>query len=139
MVEDTEKLIKSYVDSWNSHDVNRIVSYFTEDCVYEDLALGTITNGKKELEHFINGVFVALPDFKIELKSLFFSGSWVGYEWVFTGTQSAPPPGITHPSPPTGVKVSIRGASVAEIHGDKIKRNRDYAIVPPPASLRPDK
>ena len=130
MMEDTGKMMRDYLEAWNSHEVGMILSFFTEDCVYEDLALGTIANGKNELQNFVNRVFVALPDFSIELKSLFFSDEWVGYEWVFTGTPSAPPPGNTSPPPDMGKKISIHGASITELYEGKIKRNRDYGILP---------
>ena len=130
MAEDTGKVIRDYIEALNSQDVSGILSYFTEDCVYEDLALGTITHGKRELEDFLNEVFVTMPDCNIELKSLFFSGDWVGYEWIFTATQT-PPPSEHHTTPAGGVKVTIPGASIAEMHEGRIKRNRDYGVLPP--------
>jgi ketosteroid isomerase-like protein len=34
--------IEAYVADWNSHDVDEILGYFVEDCVYEDAALGVV-------------------------------------------------------------------------------------------------
>lgn len=79
----TEKMIKDYYGAWNSHDVDGILSYFTDDCVYEDLAFGVINHGKKELKDFFSDAFATMPDLRLELKSLFFSGDWVGHEWAF--------------------------------------------------------
>lgn len=133
MAEDALQVVRDYIDGLNSQDLNKILSCFTDDCVYEDLTLGTVTNGIEELKAFIEEVFVTMPDCWIELKSLFCSGDWVGYEWIFTATPAAPSSDSAHPTPGTGEKVSIPGASIAEMHEGKIKRNRDYGVLPPQA------
>jgi hypothetical protein len=44
--------IKSFVDShfvaWASHDVEKIISYFTDEYVYEDFAFGVVNCGREE-------------------------------------------------------------------------------------------
>jgi steroid delta-isomerase-like uncharacterized protein len=123
MATDAEKMVKDLFAVWNSHDVGKILSFFTDDCVYEDVAMGVVNHGKKELETFINSLFVDFPDFKLEGKSAFQAGDWVGGEWVMTGT-------FAHSSnpamPATGKKFSARGASISELRKGKIIRNSDY-------------
>lgn len=115
MATDVEKMLKDYTAAWNSYDVNKILPFFTDDCVYEDAALGVVNHGKKELTAFINSASTNTPDVKIELKSAFGAGDWAGSEWVITGTYL-----------PTGKKFSIRGASITEMRKGKISRNTDY-------------
>lgn len=128
-----KRVVDSYVAAWASHDVEKIASYFTDDCVYEDLAAGVVLHGKEELKAFAKGSFTAFPDFKIEVKSFFASGlgrlgfGKVGSEWVMTGTHN----GDLHirdltTLPATGKSFSVRGASMTEMHKGKIKRNSDY-------------
>jgi steroid delta-isomerase-like uncharacterized protein len=118
-----EKKIKDEVAAVNSHDVNKILTFFMDDCVYEDVALGLISRGKKELIGFFNNVFVDLPDFKLEVKSTFGAGDWVGFEWVMMGTFAhSSIPGIAA----TGKKFSVRGASIRELRNGKVSRNSDY-------------
>jgi len=75
-----EKLFQDYIEAWNSHDLERIVSYVTDDIVFEDVAMARVMHGREELKGFGKDSFVAFPDFRIELKVVFISGSWAGAE-----------------------------------------------------------
>lgn len=116
------QVLNDYAAAWNSHDTEKLVSLFTDDCVYEELGIGVIKRGKEELRAFINGFFANFPDVNFEPKSSFISGNWYCAEWVWTGTYKGNAPGL----PATGKKVSIRGVSVGELKEGKIKRNSDY-------------
>jgi steroid delta-isomerase-like uncharacterized protein len=122
---DTERVAKDYLEAWNSHDVDKIASFFTDDGVYEDVALGVAHRGKKELKDFFKSMFVSFPDLKIELKSTVLSstGDWTASEWVMSGTfAQSSIPGV----PATGKSFSVRGASVTEYRDGKMSRNTDY-------------
>ena len=119
---DVKRMFKDYEAAWASHDVERIVSFFTNDCIYEDVASGVVSNGKEELKNFLKNILTAFPDLKIEIKSFFVAGDWVGSEWIMTGTRSGPSPYL----PNAKKKFSIRGASIAELQNGKIHRNSDY-------------
>jgi len=123
MATDTEKMMNDYMAAWNSHDMERILSFFTDDLVYEDVALGKVIRGKKELKDFISSMLVDFPDFRFEVKSGFNTIDRSAGEWVMTGT-------FAHSSTPgvlaTGKSFSLRGASIMEFRGGKISRNTDY-------------
>jgi steroid delta-isomerase-like uncharacterized protein len=118
----TTVFIKEYTAAWNSHDAEKLASFFTDDCVYEEVALGKITRGKEEFKAFINGFFAAFPDTNFELTSNFNSGNWYCAEWVWTGTHKGPMAGL----PATGRRFAVRGVSVGELEEGKIKRNSEY-------------
>jgi steroid delta-isomerase-like uncharacterized protein len=115
-------ILSEYTEAWNSHDTEKTVSFFTDDCVYEELGIGVIKRGKEELRAFINDFFAHFPDTNFELKSSFISGNWYAAEWVWTGTHKGDMAGL----PATGKKFAIRGVSVGELKEGKIKRNSDY-------------
>ena len=117
-----EELFQDYIEAWNSHDLERIVSYVTDDIVFEDVAMARVMHGREELKGFGKDSFGAFPDFKIELKVIFISGSWAGAEWVMSGTFLGDWPGLS----PTGKSFSVRGASVCELRGGKLKRESLY-------------
>jgi len=119
-----EKIVQAYTDAWNSHDVEKITAFFTEDGIHEDVAVGSIYSGKDELKAGISPLFAACPDFKLELKSLFGSNDWVGQEWVMTGTQTGAFGALGIPA--TGKRFLIRGASITKLRRGKIARNTDY-------------
>jgi len=122
MANDVERMFEDYLAAWSSHDVEKIASFFTDDCVYEDVAVGAVNRGKEELKAFASALFAGVPDLKFELKSVFVAGDRAGDEWIMTGTQTGALPGI----PATGKSFSIRGASIIELHEGKITRNADY-------------
>jgi|SRR5580704_14845825 steroid delta-isomerase-like uncharacterized protein len=122
MSEETQKMLVQWAEFLSSHDVAAFLGLFTDDCVYEDVALGIKNQGKTELRSFIQGVFAAMPDFHIDLKDRFVSGDRAAMEWVMSGTHAGDLPGI----PATQKRFSIRGATVAELCGTKIRRNSDY-------------
>jgi steroid delta-isomerase-like uncharacterized protein len=122
MATDAEKMVKEYVVAWNSHDMERVISFYTDDCVCEDLGAGVVNHGKKELEVFFKASFDAFPDMKFELKSVFSAGDWVASEYISSGTHAHSGFGI----PATGKRFSIRTASIAEMRDGKICRSADY-------------
>jgi steroid delta-isomerase-like uncharacterized protein len=115
-------VLNEYTAAWNSHDTEKVVSFFADDCVYEDIGFSKTSRGKEELRAFINGFFAAFPDTNFELKSSFVFGNWYCGEWVWNGTHKGDTPGL----PATGKRFSVRGVSVGELKEGKIKRNSDY-------------
>lgn len=122
MTTNLDKMMNDYIAAWNSHEVERILSYFTDDVIYEDVAMGIVNRGKNEVKDFINSIFIGFPDFKIELKSIFISGDWAADEWILSGTFT----NSFMEMPATGKSFSERGASIAELRKGKISRNSDY-------------
>jgi steroid delta-isomerase-like uncharacterized protein len=120
---DIERVLDEWGRAWSSHDTERILALFTDDCVYEDVTFGVVNRGKQELRAFADGVFASVPDFTIEVTSRFGAGTWAGMEWVMSGTHYGDFPGM----PATGKRFSsLRGATVLELQGGKIRRNSDY-------------
>jgi steroid delta-isomerase-like uncharacterized protein len=123
MASDAEKAMNDYVAAWNSHDAERILSFCTDDVVFEQVAMGKVNKGKQEAKDFISSTFTSFPDFKIELKSGFNAGDWGAAEWVMSGTfAQSSIPGM----PATGKKFSVRGASIIEFRQGKISREAMY-------------
>ena len=112
--------LNDYVAAWNSHDTEKIVSFYTDDIVYENL--GIVYRGKEAIRAVDNYLFGAFPDVNCEVKSSFICGDWSASEWVMSGTHKGDIPGL----PATGKRFSIRGASVAELKEGKIKRISHY-------------
>ena len=119
-----EKQARDSLKAWNAHDVDKILSEWTDDCIREDVALGTLYRGKAEVRATLESEFSAFPDFKLEFKSVIASGDRVATEWVTTGTFKGVLTlvGIQ----PTGKAFSLRGVSIVEMRGDKIKRFTEY-------------
>jgi len=111
-------VIDAWVAAWNSHNPDALAALFTADALYEDLALGAVSNGTDQIRAFAQSAFTAIPDLKVEFLQGHLKGGHGTIEWVFSGTDV----GVYK----TGKKFSVRGASVIDVHGQKISRTSDY-------------
>src|SRR5206468_4072296 len=105
-----ERVLEDWARHWSSHDLDQLVTLFTDDVVYEDVTMGAVNHGKDELRVFGEGFFAGFPDVTFELTSRFANGSWAGSEWVMRGTHRGDLPGM----PATNKTVDVRGASIFE-------------------------
>jgi len=112
------QISESFIAAWNSHDVEKVISVFTDDVLYEDVAFGALNHGSAELRKFATSIFEAVPDVKFELVSSTVDKGHGTIEWVFTGTDK----GLYK----TGKRFSVRGVSVIDLRGGKISRNLDF-------------
>ena len=119
---DVKRMLEDYVTAWNSGDAEKVASFCTDDCVFENLGGDDVHRGQEEIEAWATAVLAAIPDFKLEVKSFFVAGDWVGCEWVETGTQT----GAMGAHPPTGKSFSVTGASILELREGKISREALY-------------
>jgi steroid delta-isomerase-like uncharacterized protein len=115
-------LIDEWAAAWSSHDMERVLALFTDDCVYDDVALGLVNHGQEELRTFGQRFLVFSPDLRLELTAQSRSGLVAHAEWVFSGTQRAEFMG----RPTSGKHWSLRGASGFELRDGKIQRCSDY-------------
>jgi steroid delta-isomerase-like uncharacterized protein len=116
------RMFEDWAAAWSAHDVTKLLSLCTDDCVYEDVTLGAVSRGKAEVKSFADALFSAFPDFQIRLTSGFTTGDWAGAEWTMSGTHKGDFPGF----PATGKNFAVRGSTVCELRAGKIRRNSDY-------------
>jgi len=114
--------VDEWAEGWSSHDMERVASVFTDDCIYEDVALGVVNRGKEELKAFGNGFIEGVPDLKVDVTSRFATAEMAAVEWTMSGTHTGDLPGM----PATGRSFSLRGASVFRIRADRLMRCNDY-------------
>ena len=124
---DRERLFDDWALAWSSNDSSndpeRVLSFFVDDCFFEDVTFGLVARGKEELRSFVKRAFAAIPDFKYGLRNTFAAGQWAVIEWVMSGTHKGDLPGI----PATGKRFSsVRGSTILELEAGKIRRESDY-------------
>ena len=120
LVNDQTRAIERWAAYWSAHDLERLLPLFSDDVIYEDVAMGAMNRGAAELRAFAEEVFSRFPDVTFELQSSFADGTRGGAEWVMRGTRDL------RGMPATGQRVEVRGASIFEFVGDKIRRCSDY-------------
>lgn len=119
---DPLQVLEAWAAAWKDHDIEKLLSLFTEDCIYEDVTFGAVNNGKRELRAFAEGVFATVPDFKLELTSSFVSGDRAAIEWLMSGTLVEDVPPFTA----NGNGFSTRAVTIIQFKNGKIRRNSDY-------------
>ena len=110
------------LNTWGSHDIEKVLSIYSDDCLYQDFALGRTNRGKEELEAFAKSTFTWSPDIQFEVRSAYSSGDWAVCDWIMKGTHTGATPGLLA----TGKNFSLYGASIMQIRNDKIIQQSDY-------------
>ena len=67
----SDTIIDQWATAWCSHDVDRVLRLFTDNCTYEDVPIGVVNRGKDTLRVFAEFFFSVAPDFKIEVARRF--------------------------------------------------------------------
>ena len=117
-----QRVLEQHYAAWSKGDVEGILTCFTDDCLFEDVALETIFEGKAGVRRFAEMTFTAVPDFRWTPMAILIDGSRAATEWRMTGTQTGDTPRVRG----TGKSFSVPGSSFLEIRAEKIHRNRDY-------------
>jgi steroid delta-isomerase-like uncharacterized protein len=115
---DRDAIAQKWTAAWNSHDPEKLLSAFTSDVFYEDVAFGEVSHGSAELRKFAASEFQAVPDLKIEMLRASVHDGHGNIEWSFSGTDKD--------MFKTGKKFSVRGVSVIDVREGKIARSLDY-------------
>ena len=118
---DKVRLMESEAAGW-SRNMDQLLASYTEDVSYEDPGLGLVLKGKDQVRGFAQSFFDAFPDLKAVIVTTVVAGERGASEWRFSGTQTGDLPGI----PAANKRMDVRGASIYEFEGGKIKRKVDY-------------
>jgi steroid delta-isomerase-like uncharacterized protein len=122
MATSNDSLLKQLIETENSHDLEKVLTFLTDDIVFEDVTFGVVMEGKDAFKQVYPTFITAAPDFKLEPKSWVTDDKSFAIEMVYSGTQKRDFPGL----PATGKRFSIRMCSFGEFENGKIKGRRDY-------------
>ncbi len=114
----TIALLEAFAAAWNAHDVDALMGFMTEDCVFESSAgpdaCGTRFVGREAVRASYAAVWQAIPDARWNNPVHFISGDRGLSEWIFTGTR------------PDGGRIEVTGCDVFTFRGDKIVVKNSY-------------
>ncbi len=123
-INENEALARSFIDAWSKHDVDKIISLFVDDCLYEEVASGRKFTSKKAIAGYAKSTLSGVPDTDIETVSVIASDHLAMVEWIWKGTNTVGWPSMGIPA--TNKYFEVRGTSVMNIENKLIKRNSDY-------------
>ena len=109
----TRNDLETFFDKgWNRHDVDVLMTFISEDCVFESASgpevCGARHAGRERVREAFAKVFATFPDAAFRQARHLVTGDRGVSEWVFTGTAA------------DGRKVEVNGCDLFTFAGDKI-------------------
>lgn len=114
----TTELLKGFLDAFNRHDLDSIMSYFADDCVFYmprgAKPRGDRYLGKKEVSEGLAKRFEGIPDVHYGDDLHWVCGNFGVSEWTLTGTSTS------------GQQIEVRGVDLLEFAHGKITRKDSF-------------
>ena len=124
----TTELLQAFAEAWNRHDIDTLMSFMTDDCVFEASAgsdvCGTRYAGREPVRVAFAEVWTTFPDAQWSNARHFVVGERGVSEWTFTGTRA------------DGTRVEVHGCDLFTFREGKIFRKDSYRKNRPPLGSR---
>jgi len=120
------ELLQEYIRAYNANDVGRMLTFFDENCVFENVSGGKVnvrTKGKAELEALARKAASAFAWREQKVISLTEGQGRIAAEIDYHALLQAD----LAPNLKAGSRLDLRGVSVLEFVGGKIVRLTDYS------------
>src|SRR5829696_3681088 len=115
--------LAEWAAAYSSADADRLLALYTDDALWEEVAIGLAASGHDEIRAHLDRLFTAVPDITFDVSSGFVAGDRALVEWTVSGIYSTDFPGLP---PAAGQPFSFRGASVFELADGKIRHYTEY-------------
>lgn len=116
--------LQAFADAWNRHDVDALMRFMTDDCVFEASAgpevCGASHRGREAVRAAFSDVWTAFPDAQWRDPHHFVCGDRGVSEWTFAGTRA------------DGSRVEVHGCDVFTFREGKIAVKNSYRKNRPP-------
>ncbi len=117
-MEVTIETLKGFIDAFNRHDLDAIMDYFAEDCMfYNPRGAGPRGDryiGKEQVRAGLAKRFEGIPDVHYGEDRHWVCQELGVSEWTLTGTAAS------------GTKIAVRGVDLLEFSGGKIVRKDSF-------------
>ena len=120
----TTEVLQAFADAWNRHDVDALMSFMTDDCVFEASAgpdpCGARYAGREAVRAAFAEVWTTFPDAHWGDARHLVHGDRGVSEWTFTGTRV------------DGARVEVDGCDLFTFRAGKIALKNSYRKNRPP-------
>jgi steroid delta-isomerase-like uncharacterized protein len=114
----TQEVLKEFLEAFNRHDLDAIMGFFAEDCVFYmprgAKPRGDRYTGKDEVRAGLATRFEGIPDVHYGDDRHWVCGDFGVSEWTLTGTSVA------------GQRIEVRGVDLLEFADGKITRKDSF-------------
>lgn len=114
--------------AWNAHDVERSLTLYADDVVWQDVGSPQAFQGKEAVRQYIQAWFSAFPDMKLTVTNRVIGEDRLAGELEISGTNNGPlqlMPGMP-PIPPTGRTVNSKGTYFVRFRDGKAVEVHTY-------------
>lgn len=120
----TIQFLQAFADAWNRHDVDDLMTFMTDDCIFEssggDEPCGTRYEGREAVRMGYAKAWKDFPDAQWSDARHFLSGNRGVSEWIFSGTQAG------------GKRVEVVGCDLFTFRDGKIAIKNSFRKNRPP-------
>jgi ketosteroid isomerase-like protein len=113
-----EARLRQMLDAFNRHDLDLIMSFFTDDCALDmprgPAPSGSHAEGLDAVRALLATRFGGIPDVHYGDDRHFVAGDRGVSEWLLTGTTTS------------GQRIAVRGCDLFEFRGDRVRRKDSY-------------
>jgi steroid delta-isomerase-like uncharacterized protein len=110
--------IQKLTDAWNSHDLELVLPFYSQDYEGMDIGEPQLQHGREAVKAMLLRYWQAFPDLRFHVTGTVADENCVAISWRAEGTQK----GTIMNIPPTGRRIEIRGISMIEIQDDLVVR-----------------
>ena len=118
----TEDKLREYYAAWGTGNPDLVASFFSSQCMFEDLAFEARFDGQEGVREFARLTYSGIPDFRVVPTQIAIHQSHAGVAWEMSGTHSGDLPNL----PATGKEFLIRASSMITFEDDLILNMVDY-------------
>ena len=109
----TEARVRDYYAAWSSGNVDEVMTYFTPDAVYEDVATAELATGAAEVRTFASKFLQSSPGVKVEPTNVVIGDHSAAVEWTMGAGAGKD-------------AWTVRGAAILQHRDGQITRATDY-------------
>jgi hypothetical protein len=125
--DDLERLLVEHTDAWNSHDIDRLMGLFADECVFDASggleSCGHRFSGRADVRKAFADVFASMPDANWgEGRHSVISDSDGVSEWRLTGTLAG------------GGRMDVLGCDFLTVREGRIVRKNSFRKQRPPVT-----
>lgn len=122
MNQENVRLIERWLELQTSHEMDKLANIFTDDVVYEDVAIEAVAVGHAKIKELFETIYASMPDYTVKLVSAVADEDRGGAEFIMSGTHVGDFPKL----PATGKYFSLRAASAMRFSNGRISHWNDY-------------
>lgn len=115
---ETTSLVRALVEAWNSHDLDWVTQFYSDDFEGSDVAQPMPQLGPGGIRQTLSLYFQAFPDLHFTAEKIIVQEDQAALVWMAIGTHG----GKVMRIPPTGRPIRIQGVSILTFSDGKIKR-----------------